>query len=308
MNGEGIATGLTVDLLVYGGLIAFAAYQLLFWFGERERRSLHLAAAALFFALAHAFSGELAALVLPARLRQWHAELAVALPLLAAAALMSFARVHLAIAHLESDLAGAMHGVVLAGLAAAASAPAWAGAAVAPWVASAIVAAALGLLAVMAARLWRSIYRAPRYWWPMLAALIGLLAMLAARPHRVLSADARLEYAHELGTVALLLALGYAVAARARVERRAGRDAALRSYIGEALAAEAVARAEQDAKAAPRPARRGARRARGGGCRRARRRRDRSALGPRVPVRRAAARARSTQRAARAGGALQARR
>jgi len=250
VNGQGIATGLTVGLLVYGGLTAFAASQLLFWFGERERRSLHLAAAALFVALAHALSGELAALALPSRLRPWQAELAVALPLLAAAALVSFARVHLAIAHIESDLSGAMHGVVVVALAAAATAPAWGGAAAAPWLASAIAAAALGLLSVMAVRLRRSIYRAPRYWWPMLAALIGLLAALAARPHRVWSADARLEYALELGTVALLLALGYAVAARARLERRAGRDEALRSYIGEALAADTAARAEQDAQVA----------------------------------------------------------
>jgi hypothetical protein len=66
-NGQEIGTGLTVGLLVYGGLTAFAAYQLLFWFGAPERRSLHLAAAALFVARAHALSGELATLALPSR-------------------------------------------------------------------------------------------------------------------------------------------------------------------------------------------------------------------------------------------------
>lgn len=250
MNGQEIGTGPTFGLLVYGGLTAFAAYQLLFWFGARERRSLHLAAAALFIALAHALSGELAALALPQRLQPWRAELAVAMPLLAVGALMSFARVHLALAHVESDLVGAMRWVVLAALAAAATAPAWGGTAAAPWLASAIAATALGILSVLAVRLRRSIYRAPRYTWPMIVGLCGLVAALAARPHRAWPAQDGLEYALELATVALLFALGYALAARARLERRAGRQAALRTYIGEAFAADTAARAEQDVRVA----------------------------------------------------------
>jgi len=250
VNGQGIGTGLTVGLLVYGGLTAFAAYQLLLWFGARERRSLHLAAAALFVALAHALSGDLAAFALPSHLRPWQPELALAMPLLAVGALMSFARVHLDIAQIEADLAGAMRAAVLAALAAAATVPAWGGWGFAPWIASAIAAAGLGFLAVMAVRLRRSIYRAPRYSWLMIAALTGLLAGLAARLHRGWLAEAGLEHVLELVTVACLFALGYALAARARLERRAGRDADLRTYVGEALAADAAERAERDVRLA----------------------------------------------------------
>lgn len=250
MNGQGIGTGLTVGLLVYGGLTAFAVYQLLLWFGARERRSLHLAAAALFIALAHALSGELAAIALPPRLDSWRAELAVAMPLLAVGALMSFGRAHLDIVRVESDLSGAMHVAVLAALGAAATAPAWGGLRVAPWFASVIAAAGLGVLAVLAGRLLRSIYRPPRYSWLMIAALTGLLLGLAVRPHRAWPADAWLEHALELGTVACLLALGYAVAARARLGRRAGREADLRAYVEEAFAADTAERAERDVRLA----------------------------------------------------------
>jgi len=250
VNGDGIGTGLTVGLLVYGGLSAFAAYQLLLWFGARERRSLHLAAAALFVALAHVLWGDLAALALPSHLRPWQPQLAVAMPLLAVGALMSFGRVHLDIAQIEPDLAGAMRTAVVGALAAAATAPAWGGTAVAPWVASALAAAGLGILAVLAGRLRRSVYRAPRYSWLMVAALAGLLVGLAVRPHHAWLVDARFEHALELGTVACLFALGYAVAARARLERRAGREADLRTYVGEAFAADTAERAERDVRLA----------------------------------------------------------
>ncbi|MCC6611249.1 MAG: GGDEF domain-containing protein [Burkholderiales bacterium] len=250
MNGQGIGTDPTVGLLVYGGLTAFALYQLLLWFGARERRALHLAAAALFIALAHALSGELAAIALPPRLDAWRAELAIAMPLLAVGALMSFGRAYLDIARVEYDLSGAMHMAVLAALGAAATAPAWGGLRVAPWLASAIAAAGLGVLAVLARRLLRSIYRPPRYAWLMIAALSGLLLGLAVRPHRAWTAGPRLEHALELATVACLFALGFAVAARARRERRAGREADLRDYVEEAFAADTAERAERDVRLA----------------------------------------------------------
>jgi hypothetical protein len=125
-------------LHVYGGLTVFAAYQLLLWFGVRERQALHLAAAAIFIALTHALSGDLAGVALPGGLGAWRAQLFAAMPLLALGALVSLARGDLGGVARSGRITRALRATTLAALVGAATAPLWRAREAAPWLVSAI--------------------------------------------------------------------------------------------------------------------------------------------------------------------------
>jgi diguanylate cyclase (GGDEF)-like protein len=246
VNGIGPGREVVAGLLVYGGLTAFAAYQLLLWFGVRERPALHLAAAAIFIALSHALSSGLAEFALPARLEPWHAELAAAMPLLALGALMSLGRGYLGRAAQGTGIEHAMKAIVVATLIGAATAPAWGAAELVVWVISAIGIAALVVVAVAAVQIERGILRRPRHARLIALALVALAAGLALRPHHLVRTGMWLEFTLQLGMLAALLALGYAVASRGQLARRERRMAELRNYIGELMAADAAKRAERD--------------------------------------------------------------
>ena len=244
MVGGGIGRELVAGLLVYGGLTAFAAYQLLLWFGARERQALHLAAATLFIAISHALSSELAEVALPGGLAPWHAELAAAMPLLATGALVSLGRAYLGGAIDDARIKRVLRATVIAQLIGAATAPAWGGLALAPWIVSTLCAAAFVVIGLTAVYIERGIRRRPRQAWLITLALLALLVCLALRPH--FSGEGGPDLVLELSTLAALLALGFAVASRGQVARRERRMAELRNYIGEIMANDTARRAERD--------------------------------------------------------------
>ncbi len=246
MSGNDLGREIVAGLLVYGGLTAFAAYQLLLWFGVRERHALHLAAAAIFIALAHALSSGLADVALPAGLGPWQAELAAAMPLLGLGALVSLGRGYLGGTARGVGVERALKVTVVAALIGAATAPAWGASEAAPWMVSAIGVAAFAVVATAAVRIERGIRRRPRNARLIALALLVLATGLALRLHRFDSVGIWPEYALQFGTLGALLALGYAVASRGQLARRERRMAELRNYIGELMAADAAKRAERD--------------------------------------------------------------
>jgi diguanylate cyclase (GGDEF)-like protein len=246
VNSHGLGSGAIAGLLVYGGLTVFAAYQLLLWFGARERQALHLAAAAIFIALAHVVSGELAETVLPAGLFHWRAALAAALPLLALGALVSLGRGYLGGAIDDARIRRGLKAAVVATLIGAATTPVWSTAPQAPWIVSALCIAAFAAIAVAHLSIELGIRRRPRQARLITMALLVIVTALAIRPHQFESAGSGAEYALQLGTLVALLALGYAVASRGQLARRERKMAELRSYIGQVMAADAARRAERD--------------------------------------------------------------
>jgi diguanylate cyclase (GGDEF)-like protein len=244
--GGGIERELVGGLLVYGGLTAFAAYQLLLWFGVRERNALHLAAAAIFIALSHALSGDLADVALPAGLAPWRAELAAAMPLLALGALVSLGRGFFGSTLEDARFRRALKATVVAALIGAATAPVWGGIAQAAWIVSALCIAAAVAIASAAVRIVRGIRRPPRQLWLITSALLVLDIGLALRLHTVAASGRWPEYALQFGTLAALFALGYAVASRGQLARRERKMADLRHYIGQVMAADAARRADRD--------------------------------------------------------------
>jgi len=246
VNGPGLGTEVIAGLLIYGGLTAFAAYQLLLWFGARERHALHLAAAALFIALAHALSSDLADVALPGGLGPWRAELATAMPLLAVGALMSLGRGCFGGAVRGAAIERVMKATVIAALIGAATAPAWGASAVAPWIVSVIALAAAFVVAAAGVRIELGVRRRARHARLIALSLLALFVGLAVRPHHFGETGMWPEHALQLGTLAALLALGYAVALRGQLARRERKLAELRNYIGQAMAADAAKRAERD--------------------------------------------------------------
>ncbi len=242
MSAYGLGREVVPGLLVYGGLTVFAAYQLLLWFGVRERQALHLAAAAIFIALSHALSSGLAEVALPAGLSPWRAELAAAMPLLALGALLSLGRGYLGSATYSEAIERAMRATVIVALIGAATAPAWGATAQAPWIVTAVAIAAFVVIAMAAVRIERGIRRRPRHARLIALALLVLMVGLALRLHRI----DQPEYTLQLGMLAALLLLGYAVASRGQLARRERKLSELRNYIGQVMAADVAQRAERD--------------------------------------------------------------
>jgi diguanylate cyclase (GGDEF)-like protein len=235
-------------LLVYGGLTVFAAFQLLLWFGVRERQALHLAAAAIFIALSNALSSGLAEVALPAGLVPWRAELAAAMPLLALGALVSLGRSYFGGAVQGPVNARAMKATVIAALIGAATVPVWGAKAQAPWVVSAIGFAAFVVFTTGFVRIELGIRRPPRHARLIALALLVLVAGLALRLQRVGEPAAWPDVAIQLGTLAALLVLGYAAASRGQLARRERKLSELRNYIGQVMAADVAKRAERDVR------------------------------------------------------------
>ncbi len=246
MSGEGLGREVVAGLLVYGGLTVFAAFQLLLWFGVRERQALHLAAAAIFIALSNALSSGLAEVALPAALVPWQAELAAAMPLLALGALVSLGRGYFGSALQGTASARAMKATVIAALIGAATAPVWGAKAQAPWIVSAIGVAAFVVFATASVRIEFGIRRPPRHVRLITLAFLALVVGLALRLHRVGHLATWPEIALQLGTLAALLVLGYAVASRGQLARRERKLTELRNYIGQVMAADVAKRAERD--------------------------------------------------------------
>jgi len=246
VNGHGLGTEVIAGLLIYGGLIAFAAYQLLLWFGVRERHALHLAAAALFIALSHALSSDLAEVALPSALGPWRAELAIALPLLAVGALMSLGRGYFGGVVRAAGVQRPMKATVVAALIAAATSPAWGAWEMAPWIVTGVAVAAILVVAAAGVQIETGIPKRPRHARLIGFSLIALFVGLAIRPHHVGATGMWPEYALQLGTLAALLALGYTVASRGQLARRERKMAELRNYIGQVMAADTARRAERD--------------------------------------------------------------
>jgi diguanylate cyclase (GGDEF)-like protein len=250
VNDHGLGSEAIGGLLVYGGLTVFATYQLLLWFGVRERQALHLAAAAIFIALSHALSGDLAGVALPGGLGAWRPQLAMAMPLLALGALVSLARGYLGGAAQTGSVTRAMRATTIAALVAAATAPLWGARDAAPWLVSAVALAAFVVIAAAGVYIERGIRKRPRHSRLVALALLTLAAALAVRPHGFGLGGGRPEAALQLVSLAALLVLGYAVASRGQLARRERKMADLRHYIGQVMAADVAERAARDVQLA----------------------------------------------------------